>query len=125
MTTYIGTDIDIRTCRAEGYVVIQCPGSWTKRIKDINKAVRLTVSNPRYWHDGINEAGIPKSELYLVDIEVSFHDLWEVFTHYGPDIKEYCDWENCPINHDNPTGWDMAHLASTINEWAGLRNWFS
>jgi len=122
--TYIGTDVCVRTCREEGYVVVHCPGSWTKRIKDINKEVRVTVSNPLYWPDGINMAGVPSSELYLVDIMVSFHDLLEVFNHYGQDIKEYCEFDNDPLDFRNPTGYTMAKLASIINQWCGLRNWF-
>jgi len=119
---YIGTDVDIRTCRQEGYPVIECPGSWVKRIKDKDKPVLVTISEPMHWTDGINNRGCSVDELYRVRRMYSFNDIKELFLDSGKGIKDYCDWDHCPIELDNPTGYDMVSLVSIVDMWHSLSN---
>jgi hypothetical protein len=84
--------------------------------------VHLTISNPQLWTDDgkIAEPGTNREDLYLVDTDVCWDDLWEIFESQGQGIKDYCDWENCPIESENPTLWDMLQLISVLHGYCGV-----
>ena len=122
MANLIGTDMSIAECRKSGYAVMDRQGLVNRKgVLDKDKLVRVTMSNPEYWTcDGHNLPGVLATDLYVYDNWTSFNDVWEAFEAQGQSIKDYCDWKNCPIEHENPTPWDMLHLVQTLLGHGGL-----
>jgi hypothetical protein len=121
----IGIDVDIRTCREEGYPVALLKSKKNIDQLDPEKNIHLTISDPEMWPDGINKActwasGIGSIDLYRIDSYFSFNDLKEQFLDRGEGIKSFCDFDNCPIELENPSIYDFLHLANTLDSYCGL-----
>lgn len=112
-----GTDISIQECRVSGYPVVE----HGKRPMDPSKDYNLTISNPESWYDN-GKPKIGSSDLYSVDTFISYQDLWDTFENQGEGIKDYCDFENCPLPapYENPSFHDFVHLASIIHPYCGI-----
>lgn len=121
MAKLIGTDKSIAECRKSGYAVIDSTGLMKDGKLDKNHLVHLTISDPENWTDnGKPKRGLDRNDLYVVDKYVSFRELWELFEEQGKGIKSYCDFENCPFNHEDPSEYDLLHLAQTLSQYCGL-----
>jgi len=122
MSNLIGTDVSIAECRKSGYVVLDRQGLVDRKgVLDKDKLVHVTISNPMFWDcNGHNEPGVSKQDLYVYDNWTSFSAVLAQFRDAGESIKSFCDWENCPIELENPTPWDMAHLIQTVHAHSGL-----
>ena len=134
----IGTDVSISVCRIEGYPVIEFKKRelFKEGKLDKNHLVRLTISDPSKWTD-TGKTRIFRSEeyatgyksgvnIYVVEADLSFKDLLDIISkpELRKSIADCCDWENCPINFDNPNEYDFLRLASDIHCHSGLNNWF-
>lgn len=123
MAKLIGTDVSIGVCRASGYPVID-PTGLVGRDGKLKKdhCVHLTISNPLQWTDDghIAHPGTSGHELYHEDTWVCWDDLWELFLQQGDGIKDFCDWKNCPIEHEDPSPYDMLQLISTLHGYCGV-----
>ena len=90
---------------------------------DKRKFVKVTISNPENWSDeGYAKGGKSRDELFDHDSIVCFEDLWKQFLRNArakKGIKDYCDWEHCPIEHENPTPRDMLQLISILWGYCG------
>ena len=106
----IGTDASIRTCRAEGYIVIYANGNHKPIDKD--KPYRITQSNPDAWPSGYLVPG--DTQKYLIDDDKSFNDLLEIYHGDKQAVFNYADHHNCPPNLEAPTIYDFLHLASDL-----------
>ncbi len=122
MPNLIGTDTSLAECRKSGYTVLDRAGLVSRKgVLDKAKLVHVTISNPEYWDcNGHNLPGISRQDLYVYDDVTSFNAVLEQFKEAGDPIKSFCDWENCPIELENPTPWDMAHLIQTVHSHSGL-----
>lgn len=120
----IGTDQRISTCRTEGYVVLETKGLVDRKTKRLRKdhPVNLTISNPEHWSDHGSPLPPLNGEtrnLYDVDAYVTWDEVWKMFEKAGDSIKDFCDWKNCPIETENPTVFDFAHLCQTVFGYYG------
>jgi hypothetical protein len=115
-----GTDISIKTCRAEGYAVVEHYG---KKMKPGNPYF-LTISNPLVWESGCrsNSPFLAAREPYLEQGWFSYQELWDQMEKQGKGIKEYCDFKNCPLPapDQNPTFHDFVNLAQTLHYFCGI-----
>lgn len=118
----VGTDISIAECRNEGYAVVDTKGLMKGGVLQKDVPARVTISFHPLWKDGRPRIDLcpSKEDLYLHDIMISFEDLVERFGDHGQDIKDFCDWDACPMDFDSPTPYTMAHLAETISAYCGL-----
>jgi len=113
----IGTDVSIECCRCEGYVVIYANANRKPINKD--KPYRITQSNPEYWTDcGRVKFGAHRGQ-YLVNDNKSFNELLEILNEDYDAVANSCDYENCPINIDEPTIYDFLNLASDLVWYCG------
>lgn len=112
-----GTDINLSTCRAEGYPVAE----HGKSPLDVAKNYRLTISNPEAWTDS-GQVKFGHSRIYHTDTFISYKDLWEAFERGGKSIQDYCDFENCPLPSpdESPSFLDFVQLASTVSAYSGI-----
>jgi len=122
----IGTDVNINICRVEGYPVIEFKKRELiqKGILDKEYQVKITISNPCMWTDtGYPIPGTFRSDLYQINDSICFNTLIDIFNSYGENIKEFCDFKNCPIELENPTEYDFLVLVSVINGYSGFKTW--
>jgi hypothetical protein len=124
----IGTDISIAECRRSGYMVMEFSPDLIKNGKlDKDVGCTFSVSNPNAWTDSgtpdISKFDTePLWDLSPHDTEYSWNDLME----FIKDTKKYimvekcCDWGKCIPNFDNPTEYDMLHMASDIHFTLGI-----
>ena len=122
----LGTDVNIWTCRAEGYPVIEYKKNDLFKAGELDKdcQVRVTVSNPHNWtNEGKPIIGHTSKELWLVNDTVCFSALVEIFEGYGDNIKSFCDWASCPIDLNTPNENDFLSLVSAIDSYSGLATW--
>jgi len=105
-----------------GYVVLDRQGLVDRSgVLNKDKPVYVTISNPKYWDDnGYNLPGVLASDLYVFANWLDFNEVRERFEDASESIKDFCDWENCPIELENPTPWDMAHLIQVVHAYSGL-----
>ncbi len=111
-----GTDMSIKECRESGYPVIEHTGKF-----DPAKYYGLTISLPHLWPNGRALPGWPRGQLYMTDTDVSYNDLWELFESKGQDIKDFCDFKNCPYPLPADADFhDLASLAGTLSSYCGV-----
>ena len=117
----IGTDVNLWTCRSEGYPQIEF--AKTKLLKkgklDKDHYVRVVTTNPECYDDN-GRYKIGSGEAYHLDTLISFNDAKEIFDNQGDGIKKFCDFENCPIEFDNPNEYDLLSLISVLIPYCGL-----
>jgi hypothetical protein len=116
MTHYTGTDMCIRTCRAEGYAVVK----HGRRVFDPKELYELTISNPRRWTSR-GRLRPPYGDLarvpaYALSQFIDYETLWKHFETGGESIKDFCDFANCPFPRPDqrPTFSDFVQLAQTV-----------
>ena len=121
----IGTDISIAECRCSGYMVMDFKKRELFSNGVLNKKAYATfsVSFPMAWNDaGKPTIGTSLPLWSLEPTELNWDDLMSYIEN--PDcrksVESICDWKNCVPNFDNPTEYDMLHLASDINVVMGL-----
>ena len=120
----IGTDMSLDVCREEGYSIIEFKvkelfGKGGKLNK--NCPVNYKKSNPERWkHGKFNFNG--EGPAYYVDTEISFEDMVDFISYKDrkEQVAKFADWENCPINFENPSAYDLLHLASDVDSYFGL-----
>lgn len=96
----------------------------------------FSLSNPHAWNDSGRPdiSNFDHSErldpialnpLWIhdpIDTGFSWNDLMELIEK--PEDRAFvascCDWDNCQPEMDNPTEYDMLHLASDISSAIGL-----
>ena len=113
-TMKTGTDVSLRECRESGYPVVE----HGKKPMDPKKNYHLTISNPRHW----GKPGTRSELLYATNIIISYKDLWESFERGGQEIKDFCDFKNCPhpSPEEEPSYHDFVNLAQTVVLYHGL-----
>jgi hypothetical protein len=113
----IGTDINLQTCRAEGYVVVNYKSK--KDLKEIDKDEYFDIeqSNPRRWKSGYLNKG--DGAKLLVDDSKSFNDLVDILNADYEGVASFADYKNCPPELDNPNIYDFLHLASDLVNYYG------
>jgi hypothetical protein len=113
-----GTDCNLQECRACGYPVVE----HGRRPLDPAKPYNLTISNPRHWPDGRLRVGTRSRDAWKVDTFTSYKDLWETFERAGQGIRDFCDFENCPLPapDESPTFHDFVHLAGIVDSYCGI-----
>lgn len=121
MANLVGLDVSIQECRASGYPVMDVRGLMDRGglLRKQHEAY-VTISSPEFWPDGRNKPGATRSQLYRFDGPVSFDELVERFEQQGEGIKSFCDWENCPIEMEAPSVYDMLRLISIVDQYCGL-----
>ena len=123
----IGSDVSIAECRRSGYVVMEFKVKElfpVKGVLDKERAIEVSVSNPKYWTDsGTPQVGCSYHELYVARGVISFEAAEEIFKDYGASIKSFCDFDSCPIEFENPDQYDFLRLLETIEGYSGLYTW--
>lgn len=124
----VGTDISLRTCRAEGYPVVKCRSYPARKAAavtmDPDAMYELTISNPSYWPNGKLRVGTPAKLAWAINMFTSYRDMWKSFERACPEIKPFCDFDRCPLPtpESSPTFSDFATLAGILNSWNGMRD---
>lgn len=117
----IGQDVNLATCRAEGYLMMDFNRNklFKKGVLQKEQCVRFKATAGYLTHD---ENGKPLdigTKLY-VDSVLSWNDLMEIFERYKDEITSFADYANCNPNFENPNEYDLLNLASDINSYCGL-----
>lgn len=108
----IGTDVDLDTCKAEGYLMLDYSEDdlvdGTTTIKDKNTCFRVYAYAPDYCEE-------IKDEI-IVDTEVSIDGLWEWYLENKEGVDSFIGME-----HEKPTCiHSLLSLASDLNSYCGL-----
>ena len=120
----IGIDTSLDVCRDEGYSIIEFK---KKELLDKDGKLKKDAyvnykkSNPEKWKNGkYNFHG--EGPAYYVDTVISFEDMVDFISYKDREeqVAKFADWGNCPINFENPTVYDLLHLASDVDSYFGL-----
>lgn len=113
-----GSDISLRECRSTGYPVVEHFG----QKMDPDKHYSLTISRPEVWPDGYLLPGTRVKHAYEVDMFITYKELWRQFLGGGKGIKDFCDFEKCPLPapDENPSFYDFVSLAGIVNSYKGI-----
>lgn len=115
---WTGSDVNLLTCRAEGYPVVKHFDVKPKKGKDY----QLEITNTQAWNDNGRPMMGYKGPRYLYFGMISYEKLWESFVRAGDGIKSYCDFDNCPIPspEDDPSFDDFVNLAGIVHSYCGI-----
>lgn len=121
----IGTDINLYTCRAEGYLMMEFNSKKLAKNGKLDKDcyVRFTATSGYLaWNnDGkLLPPQLRKTDAYILDVSYNFNDLINMYYQNKKGIDSCCDYENCKPDFENPNEYDMLNLASDINCYCGL-----
>lgn len=121
----IGTDINLYTCRAEGYLMMEF--NKNKLIKkgklDKDRYVNFTATSGYLaWNNNgkLLPPQMRKCEAYILNVSCTFNDLLDMFKQNEKGISNFADYEHCKPDFENPTEYDMLNLASDIYSYCGL-----
>jgi hypothetical protein len=126
----IGTDVSLAVCRSEGYLVAEYKKSELIKDGKLDKdvAVRLTRSNPYAWYDNGRVKFDPSLQIYVLDEDLSYNDVIEVYLcdrdsidqYMGNVPSEYNDFTYVDYTAIEPTIGDFLNLADTVDSYRGL-----
>ena len=121
----IGTDVSLQTCMDEGYTVMDYAvrklfPRGRKNGIDKDCQCRFSASFPTYIRKECATEGDPFCMRRMFDVNYSWNDLVAEYERNKAGIDSCCDFANCAPNFENPTAWDMLHLADCINSYCGL-----
>lgn len=119
----IGTDVSIPECRRSGYPVLSYKKSelYPKSLNriDVGATFNITISNPECW----TKSGRMKENAdkpYKLDIDLTWREVLEIYQENKHNLDKYMDFENCPIDMQNPTPLEIATVVGGIDSYLGF-----
>ena len=121
----IGTDINLWTCRAGGYLMMEYNKNklLKKGILQKDVYVRFTATSGYLaWNENgkLLPPQLRKTDSYVLDTEFCWNDLVEMYEADKKGIDSFCGYENCIPDFENPGAYDLLNLADDINSYKGL-----
>lgn len=121
----IGTDVSLQTCMDEGYTVMDYAvrklfPRGRKNGIDKDCQCSFSASWPLDCRSSVATPNDPFGMRRRFDTTYSWNDLLERYGRHKAGIDSCCDFANCSTNFENPTEWDMLHLADCIAAYCGL-----
>lgn len=124
----IGTDMNLRTCYAEGYLMMEFKKRelFPKHLKgkmDKDCWVNFTATGADYTH---TENGYPKrpgscrADLLFIDVGLTFNILMEMYEPRKEAINQFSGITHEERGLDNPNEYTFLWLASDVNAYCGL-----
>jgi len=118
----IGTDINLSTCRAEGYLMMEFNKNKLikkgKLVQDCDVNFKATLGY--LSHDENGKPLYPsESNNYQLNVSMCWNDVCEIYKDKKAAIDSFAETDK-HINFDNPTEYDLLNLASDVNSYCGL-----
>jgi len=125
----IGTDVNLYTCRAEGYTVIEFKvadlfPNGRKAGIDKTHPVHVTQSFPERWTDsGKPQTGYEKHELYALDTYIDWKSAFGLYRQFEQGINKFAgiaslqDWG---IDTSNPNAYDLLTIIDIVTAYCGI-----
>ena len=121
----IGTDINISTCRCEGYTVIE----FNKRDLfkggklDKGHSVAVTISFPDSWNDSGRPMIGAELPLYSTDTWIDWNSAFELYQDNQEGIDSLCGiggTDGWNFEQENPSEYDLLTLIDIVNAYCGI-----
>lgn len=114
----IGTDISLKTCKDEGYLMMEY------KVKELTPKsgfnadanVRFISYIPDYLLKEMGHTDNLDGSPLLLDVTLNTIDVWELYQDSKSDIDEFCDEDH----KFTTTPSDLLNLASAVNSYCGL-----
>ena len=122
----IGTDVNLWTCRAEGYLMMEYNSRKLIKKGVLQKDVAVTFTATAGYHShnaeghALNNEYTRANGVLAVDVDMCWDDVMELYEQHREGISRFAGHTECAPNFDNPTVYDFLQLADDVRCYCGL-----